>query len=163
MDEKCILCGEMRECTRCDEHTEHEGEPICDDCYCQEVSDAPAVIHYNGNEDSPQVLTYVRDDTNGDFRLHYHRIDGWRGYFTVTSEKYEQVQSDTLLMMHSSLGSIEARHNFIYSKFKEVGIQYAQVFCRTSNVCSSLIDIWVLKADLARAQKICEEAAPALI
>ena len=149
----------MAKCVGCDEEIKDgegmrglEGEPVCETCYYE--SEPCATVYYSRNDDEPHYITDYRDDTEGDFTVKYHRTDGWRGYYEVESENWVNVHEDCILAYSTDAAELQTFQDALMEQMDGVGIEYARVFSRTSNVFSSGFDFFVRKQDAEKAKAI---------
>jgi hypothetical protein len=141
---RCVLCeDQLPDRDRvyyADLGTEYEGKPVCEICYYE--ADPAATLYY-GDDQTPHLLTAVRNDTEGEFRIGWCSTDPWRGYYELHSSDYSQVFSDAILAWHESEAMLKELHDRLRDKFGEAHVPYVRAFLRTSNVFSTGLDFWV--------------------
>jgi len=96
-----------------------------------------------GDSEEPMFITSARNETEGAFYTTWHKTDGWRGYFELHSTEYVELFSDAILSMHESEIMLKELHDKLMARLTEAGIKFARAFCRTSNVFSTNLEIWV--------------------
>jgi len=143
---KCNACGKRIKKNEGhyvgDNGTFYEGKILCESCYLE--YEPCAVVYYSG-DDHPYVISETRNETGGDFRLKWHSIDPWRGYYETESEKYVLVNTAELLADHESEKMLKEFDKRIREVFDTFGLDYARVFARTSNVFCQNYDLYVKK------------------
>jgi len=120
--------------------TSYEGEPICDSCYDEDTGEPCATIYY-GTDDEPHLIGSCRNETDGAFRVRWHSTDPWRGYYECESDGYAMVFTDAILSMHESETMLKSLYDIVMERFDEEGIDFARVFCRSSNVFMTSLEI----------------------
>lgn len=123
-----------------DEYTPNEGRPFCETCFYE--SEPCALVYYR-DDPTPYAITPTRNETWGDFTVHCHSTDPWRGYFRSKSEKYSLLNTAELLAWHESEGMLKRLDDTIKVLFKGNHIDYARVFARSSNVFYQNYDLYV--------------------
>jgi len=142
---KCTICDQRirrSEAYFGDEGTFYEGKPLCETCYCE---DEPAATVFYGRDDEPHIISYTRNETEGDFTVQWHSTDPWRGYYETKSERYSLVNTAELLAYHESEQMLKEFDDKVRELFDGSGIEYARVFARSSNVFYQNYDIYVKK------------------
>jgi len=142
---KCSICGERIKKTEVyfgDVDTLYKNKPLCESCYYE--NEPAATVFYRG-DDQPYVITETRNETEGDFTVHWKSTDPWRGYYETKSEKYSLVNSAELLAYHESEKMLKKFDERIRELFDEHDIEYARVFARSSNVFYQNYDLYVKK------------------
>jgi len=142
---KCTICDQRirrSEAYFGDEGTFYEGKPLCETCYCE---DEPAATVFYGRDDEPHIISYTRNETEGDFTVQWHGTDPWRGYYETKSEKYCLVNTAELLAYHESEQMLKEFDEKVRELFDGSGIEYARVFARSSNVFYQNYDLYVKK------------------
>jgi hypothetical protein len=142
---KCYLCErklEKGEIYYGDSGTIYEDKPLCESCYYE---DGPAAVIYFGKDNDPYTISSTRNETDGIFRVKWIRTDPWRGYYTVESDEYSLVNTAELLAYHQGEEMLAEFDKMIRELFDEYGIDYARVFCRSSNVFFQNYEIFVKK------------------
>jgi len=142
---KCTICNQrIKRSEACfgDEGTFYEGKPLCETCYCE---DEPAATVFYGRDDEPHIISYTRNETEGDFTVQWHSTDPWRGYYETKSEKYSLVNTAELLAYHESEQMLKEFDEKVRELFDGSGIEYARVFARSSNVFYQNYDLYVKK------------------
>jgi len=140
---RCAVCNgrvKRSEAYAGDEGTFYEGKPLCESCYYQ---DEPAATVFYGRDDEPHIISYTRNETEGNFTVEWHSTDPWRGYYETNSEKYSLVNTAALLAWHGSERMLKEFDERVRELFDEHGIEYARVFSRSSNVFYQNYDIYV--------------------
>jgi len=163
----CALCGEPivpespgdRPYTG-DPGTAYEGQPICDTCYDEDTCEPAATIYYGANHDEPHLIGSCRNETEGDFKVKWHSTDPWRGYFECESDEYVEIFTDAILSGHESEEMLKKLYDRVLQRFDEEDIGFARVFCRSSNVFMTSLELWVKKdfVQLLKAHAIIAEA-----
>jgi len=142
---KCTICDQRirrSEAYFGDEGTFYEGKPLCETCYCE---DEPAATVFYGRDDEPHIISYTRNETEGDFTVQWHSTDPWRGYYETKSERYSLVNTAELLAYHESEQMLKEFDDKVRELFDGSGIEYARVFARSSNVFYQNYDLYVKK------------------
>jgi len=140
---------------------------ICFPCYEQDESYANTVIFFNTNGcyDSIEgkeggtvcrVGEYI-DETNGEFRFKYHKTDGWRGYYEPESDEWTNIHSDCILSYSKDSHDLKEFDIEISEIIEQLGIPYAKVFSKTSNVFSTGYDLFVKNGDETLIEEKIEE------
>jgi len=140
---KCSICGKKlkrEEIYYGDVCTYYEGKPLCESCYFE---NEPVAIVYYGKDETPYIISEVRNETAGDFTVRWKSIDPWRGYYESKSEKYVLVNTAELLAYHQSEEILKKFDERIRELFDEYGIDYARVLTRSSNVFCQNYDLYV--------------------
>jgi len=142
---KCTICDQRIKKSEAyfgDKGTFYEGKPLCETCYYE---DEPAATVFYGRDDEPHIISYTRNETEGDFTVQWHSTDPWRGYYETKSEKYSLVNTAELLAYHESEQMLKEFDEKVRELFDGSGIEYARVFARTSNVFYQNYDLYVKK------------------
>jgi len=142
---KCTICDQRirrPEAYFGDEGTFYEGKPLCETCYCE---DEPAATVFYRRDDEPHIISYTRNETEGDFTVQWHSTDPWRGYYETKSEKYSLVNTAELLAYHESEQMLKEFDEKVRELFDGSGIEYARLFARSSNVFYQNYDLYVKK------------------
>ncbi len=145
---KCHLCErklEKEEIYYGDIGTIYEGKPLCESCYYENES---AAVIYFGKDNDPYIISSTRNETDGIFRVKWIRTDPWRGYYSAESDEYSLVNTAELLAYHQSEEMLAEFDKMIRELFDEYGIDYARVFCRSSNVFFQNYEIFVKKGQI---------------
>ena len=142
-DIQCVLCEEElpdRDRTYFAEpETEYEGKPVCEVCYYEAD---PAATLYFGDDETPYVISSVRNDTDAQFWVSWHSTDPWRGYYELHSSDYSCVLSDAILAWHESEAMLKELNDRLMTEFEEADVSHVRAFLRTSNVFSTGLDFW---------------------
>jgi len=128
-----------------DKGTYYEGKPLCDVCYYE---DEPCATVYYGDDDYPHEISYTRNETDGEFRVRWVSTDPWRGYYTVESDVYERIHEDAILAYSYDADQLKRFDEEVRRLLDWLGVRYARVFERTSNLFSTGYDLFVHKEDL---------------
>jgi len=142
---KCSICDEQIKKTEAycgDVGTLYENKPLCESCYYE---DEPAATVFYKRDDQPYVISETRNETEGDFSVHWRSTDPWRGYYETKSGKYSLVNTAELLSYHESEEMLKNFDERIRELFDEHDIDYARVFARSSNVFYQNYDLYVKK------------------
>lgn len=123
-----------------DEGTSYNKKPLCETCYYED--EAAATVFYRRDE-QPYVISHTRNETEGDFSVHWRSTDPWRGYYETKSDKYSLVNTAELLAWHESEKMLKDFDDRIRELFEEHDIDYARVFARSSNVFYQNYDLYV--------------------
>ena len=144
---KCICCGEEieGEVYLGDPGTYYEGEPLCEFCY---FGDEPCATVLYGDDDEPHVISYTRNETGGDFRVRWVSIDPWRGYYEAESSVYVRLHEDCILAYSRDAEELKSFDEKIRELLDKLGVRYARVFTRSSNLFSTGYDLYVHREDL---------------
>jgi len=164
---ECANCGEMMskeymetEGTYGDEHSELEGKPLHEYCYCE--SRVGASIRYSDQLD--QLAARISDtmnETEGEFMLGYVRTDAWRGYYNVSSDIWVQVHDDCALGWSDDEKRLAQFDELLRGLLDEQGIRWARVICGSSNLFSSGYELWIPAEDQKRYDELIAEAKAA--
>ncbi len=143
-----------------DPGTSYEGQPVCETCYDEDLCEPSATIYYGVDSDEPCLIGACRNETEGNFKVRWHRTDAWRGYYELESEVYTQVFTDAILSGHESEQMLKKLYDIVLERFDEEGIDFARAFTRSSNVFMTCLEIWVRKdlVQLMRAHLILAQA-----
>jgi len=114
--------------------------------------DEPCATIFYEDDDCPCIISYTKDETEGDFRVKWHSTDPWRGYYDVESDEYRRVHTDCILSYSRDAEELKQFDEELRNILTERGIRYARVFTRTSNVFSNGYDFFVHKDDVAKAE-----------
>lgn len=142
---KCTICYQRirrSEVYFGDEGTFYEGKPLCETCYCE---DEPAATVFYGGDDEPHIISYTRNETEGDFTVQWHSTDPWRGYYETKNEEHSLVNTAELLAYHESEQMLKEFDEKVRELFDGSGIEYARVFAKSSNVFYQNYDLYVKK------------------
>lgn len=142
---KCSICeGRIKklETYLGDKGTFYENKPLCESCYYE---DEPCATVLYKRDAQPYVISYTRNETEGDFSVSWHSTDPWRGYYETKSNKYSLVNTAELLAWHESEKMLKDFDERIRELFDEHDIDYARVFARSSNVFYNNYDLYVKK------------------
>jgi hypothetical protein len=126
---------------------------ICYGCVECEECEPPATVFFS-DDDYPHVVGNFINDTDGDFEVEWHNIDGWRGYYEVKSDKWVKIHDDCILSGTEDSDELKKFDEELQECLKKLGIRYARVFTRMSNVFSMGYDFFVLKKDFKKVEKI---------
>jgi len=155
---RCFACGRRIKKNESayvgDDGTFYEGKTLCESCYLE--SEPCAIVFYSKDE-HPYEISETRNETGGDFRLKWHSIDPWRGYYELESGKYVLINSAEILAYHESEKMLKQFDKRIREVFDEFGIKYARVFTRTSNVFCQNYDLYVKGEDAFLAAILIEK------
>lgn len=156
---ECDHCGEkfdddeLHELRNIDGEVEHEHLcEKCEDMYRSE--DEPVATVYYDDDETPHEIATYRDETDGDFKASYHSTSGWRGYYDVTSDNWTAIHSDCILSYSADAEELKKFDDAFRDALRNMGIRYARVFSRTSNVFSSGFDFFVEKGKENEAEAI---------
>jgi hypothetical protein len=148
----CISCEE--EINENEDMLSKDGDPICERCYYEEPI---ATVYYSDEGDYPHIIGYYRDDTDGDFSVEYHRIDGWRGYYEVVpSDDWANVRHDCALAHSQDEQNLKSFDDALREALTSMEISYARVFTVTSNAFSTGYDFFVESKHEAKVKEIVE-------
>lgn len=142
---KCSVCEEKLkkgEVFYGDKGTYYEGKLLCEICYYE---DEPAATVFYKGDDQPYVISHTRNETEGDFSVHWRSTDPWRGYYETKSDKYALVNTAELLAYHESEKILKNFDERIRELFDDHDVDYARVFARSSNVFYNNYDLYVKK------------------
>jgi len=144
---KCACCEEEveGEVYLGDEGTYYEGKPLCEVCYYE---DEPCATVIYGDDEYPHVISYTRNETDGDFRVRWVSTDPWRGYYEAESDVYERLHDDCILAYSRDAEELKNFDEKIRELLDKLGIRYARVFTRSSNIFSTGYDLYVHREDL---------------
>jgi len=143
-----------------DEHSELEGKPLHEYCYCE--SRVGASIRYSDQLD--QLAARISDtmnETEGEFMLGYVRTDAWRGYYNVSSDIWVQVHDDCALGWSDDEKRLAQFDELLRGLLDEQGIRWARVICGSSNLFSSGYELWIPAEDQKRYDELIAEAKAA--
>jgi len=116
-----------------------------------EEAEPEATVYY-GDSEEPEVITQYRDDTDGDFQTKWHSTDPWRGYFDIVPSKdWKLVHTDCSLAYSQDEAELKQFDETLRKTLDKLGIKYARVFSRTSNVFSGGYDFFV---EAGKADKV---------
>ncbi|GAJ15861.1 unnamed protein product, partial [marine sediment metagenome] len=143
-----------------DPGTAYEGQPICDTCYDEDTCDPAATIYYGKDNEEISLIGSCRNETEGDFSVKWHSTDPWRGYHECESDEYVKVFTDAILSGHESEEMLKKLYDRVLERFDEEDIDFARVFCRSSNVFFTSLEIWVKRdfVQILKAHAIIAEA-----
>lgn len=142
---RCICCGGF-----VDENEMYHREEgwLCDRCESDDYCEPEATVIYGGEEEEPRTIGMYHNETDGDFTTEWVSTDPWRGYIKVSSEKYVDVADDCILSYSEDARELENMDKEIRRICDELGLRYARVFSRTSNVFSAGYDFFVHRDDV---------------
>lgn len=113
-----------------------------------------ATVVYNG-EERRAITPY--DKPRG-FDTEWHSTDAWRGHYSVeSSDNWMRVNTDTILTGHHTEKDLKEMQERLREEFKRQGIEWVEVYPRTSNVFATGFDIFVKKGDKEEALKTIAE------
>lgn len=164
---ECASCGEMmskeymeNESICGDEHSELDGKPLHEHCYCE--SRVGASVRYSDQLDQPAArISDTMNETEGDFMLGYVHTDGWRGYYNVSSETWVQVHDDCALGWSADEEKLAQFDELLRGLLDKNGIRWARVICGSSNVFSSGYELYIPKDEKGRYDELIAEAKAA--
>ncbi len=125
--------------------TYYEGQPLCETCYHDD--ELVSTVFFR-NDKNPYQISSARNSTRGNFKAKWEAIDGWRGRYELESASYSRVFTDAILPGHESENMLMKLNDKAMDVFDAMGIDYARSFNRTSNLFSTVYDIWVKKDPL---------------
>lgn len=166
---RCSVCGD-----RCDEHaptdynrpgywgydsliygdegTEYAGKVVCGSCYHEDGGHGVRVTFDDGETHricGPRNETADEGMGEYTFTEHYHKTDGWRGYYD-----YDAPPQWVVLIGTTTAYEEHRAWEKFWPAFKEAlraeGIEYAVVAATTSNVFSVSVDVLVKMANEER-------------
>ncbi len=167
----CSDCEEPFKCEGCGEFFPQEqindlvsidgvqGERLCERCEDNYISDdrmepIATVIYSDGKR---ATIGQYHDDTDGDFIITYNRTDVWRGHYDVESTKYYITHSDCILSFSDDEKDLKNFDDALRQALDELGIKYARVLTRTSNICSQGYDFFVEKSKAGLVTSVVEK------
>jgi len=143
----CVGCDKVmteEESDRYGDYSDAEGRPVCYSCYEYDRCEAPATVVFSDEPNEPYSIGSYHDDTEGQFKLEYHRTDGWRGHYNVVpSEDWEELHSDAILAMSQDEKDLKDFDDLLLEALNDRGIRWARVITRTSNVFCCGYDFFV--------------------
>ena len=164
---------EQKVCDSCSEvlnenneiYSEEQDKWVCQTCYDE---DEPCLtIKTNDLEldgvdnlgiEEGLVTLFVRhysNDTGGEFKAKYVRTDGWRGYYDVIASKaWKKFHSDCILAYSGDAQQLEDFDEKLEQYLNKLGVRFAKVFSRTSNLFSSGYDFFVRREDFKKAEDV---------
>lgn len=113
--------------------------------------DMYGVERYNGSlnlEEYPDLHPYDYDDEGSPIQFKYVRTDAWRGYYSPTSEEYSNFHSDCILSGSYDSDQLKEFDIAVKQALWDMGVRFAVVFGRTSNLFSCGYDMMINKNDL---------------
>lgn len=157
-----VTVKEPKVCASCDGPVDEDngtstpdGKPLCYPCYESDTSEPAATVVYSDEDEYPHTIGDYHNDTEGDFELAYHHTDAWRGHYSVTPSKdWAELHSDAILSMSEDERELKRFDELLQEALKDLGIRYARVFTRTSNLFCSGYDFFVEKKKLKKAEGI---------
>jgi hypothetical protein len=143
-------------------HADDDGTVrVCNRCYESDTEEPCATVYYHNDEwkdeELPYKIGHYRNETDGDFEVRYHRVDGWRGYYTLEPQdqkEWKEVLSDNIISGHASSEMLENINNEMIESFESAGVTFVRAFCRSSNVFCCGFDIYVKTKDFMVATMI---------
>jgi hypothetical protein len=152
---KCAICGARLpkdEVYYGDKGTLYEGKPLCEVCYSE---DEPCATVWYGDagyaplgEDCPHRISETRNETDGEFTVKWVPVDLWRGYYEAESKVYTRLYEDCILSGSFDAEELKRFNDELEKILRKLGVRYAKVFARSSNVLSVGYEIWVHREDL---------------
>lgn len=113
-------------------------KPLCESCYYE--AEPIATVVFSGGE--KEEITEWHNPT--DFKIGYHRSDGWRGYYEVVKSRgWAHVHEDCILSYSEDEAELKQFDEKLERFCSTMRIPFAKVFCRTSNLFSSGYDFYV--------------------
>ena len=155
---KCAYCDDTidkDEAFYGDKGTNAESEPLCETCYYED--EPVATIIFNGDEEEAQEITGCRNETDGVFTASFVHTDAWRGYYTVKSDDYTEIDYESILWGEHDEELIEKKKK-LNEIFQTGGIEYVFVISRTSNLFAQGWDTFVKNGQVEDAKKLLEAA-----
>ncbi len=137
-----------------DKGTYYDGKALCETCYFDE----PCATVLYGNSEDPRIISYARNETDGDFAVQWHSTDPWRGHYETKSDSYALVNTAELLAYHDSEQMLAKFDKRIRQLFDKNAIEYARVFARSSNVFYQNYDLYVKRDQSLLASLLVEKA-----
>jgi len=137
-----------------DQATLYESKPVCETCYYE---DEPCATVFYGNDETPNIISNTRNETDGKFKADWVSTDPWRGYYKTKSDDYSLVNTAELLSYHESEEMLSKFDRKIRKMFDDYNIDYARVFARSSNVFYQNYDLYVKKDDALMAQMLVDK------
>ena len=126
---------------------------ICQGCLEHEECEPPATVFFD-DDDYPHAVGEFINYTDGDFKVEWHSIDGWRGYYEVKSDKWVKIHDDCILSGSEDSEELKKFDEELQECLRKLGIRYARVFTRTSNIFSMGYDFFVRKEDFDRVKRV---------
>jgi len=139
---------EVKWCDRCECKLliDREKVEICERCREEDSREPKATVHTNMARRPLRIAEYTNEteyEIEPTFEAEWVSTDGWRGYHTIEApDGWKKVSADNILTSWN-----DKKKNKKYDKMKEeceeLGINYAIVSSRTSNVFSNNADFYV--------------------
>jgi len=143
-----------------DPGTYYEGEPLCEFCYFE---DEPCATVLYGDDDYPHVISHTRNETGGEFRVRWVSTDPWRGYYEAESKIYVRLHEDCILAYSRDAEELKNFDEKVREILRKLGVRYARVFTRSSNLFSTGYDLFVHKDDLKGEKAVLLAAALSIL
>ena len=148
---KCYICD--REIPEDEEYyiggegSRLEGEVLCESCY--EDDEPEATVYYNGNHEEPYFIFSASNYTYWEgpytFRTRWVSTDLWRGYYEAESDDMVRVFDFEILWGHESEEMVKKLRDRFVEEMEKEGIQFAEVYCRSSNLFFTGGELWIEK------------------
>jgi hypothetical protein len=141
---------EERICIGCDEKTDPntdmitpDGRSVCESCYHDDTLEPEATVFFN-NDKTPNTIGSYHNETEENFTVKWVG-QGYRGYYECESKTYTNINTAEVLSMHESEQMLKDFNDKIMEEFDEHEVEFARVFCRSSNVFYTSFELWVKK------------------
>ncbi|HDN73719.1 MAG TPA: hypothetical protein ENG16_01675 [Archaeoglobus sp.] len=132
-------------------------EKVADWVFDAELEPDATVIFFRGKEEIDRALITPFEKPEG-FDVKWMRIDPWRGYYDTVAEGWKKVYEDAIMAFTRHAEALRRFEKILKEKFDELGINWAVVISRTSNVLSRGLDIFVSEQDYKSMKKKIEKA-----
>jgi len=119
-----------------------------------EESDYLATISFSDGTTAiiKEYMTIFDNNYEDDFDVEWHRIDGWRGYYepVVNKDRWVKIADDNILSYSEDSRNLERFDEDVKALLQSMGVRFATVFSRSSNVFSTGYDLFAFKPDLEK-------------
>lgn len=143
-----------QKCDCCDEEfgdepfRTHTGEKICRICWEEDLREPAATVVTREFPHGLRIGSYrnrTRDEFDDDyFEAEWNSTDAWRGYYSIEAKgDWKQVDADQVLTSWNDK-EMKEKYEELKERANEVGLEWALVSARTSNVFSNSAEFYVL-------------------
>ena len=128
----------------------------------------PSASFIYSEDDDPEFPEYktigsYHDDTDGEFKVSWHRTDAWRGYNEVEASdknQWTKVHEDNILAMSEDAEKLKRFDDIVLGAMKKAGIKYVRATSTSSNLFSSGYDLFVEADQAERAESLINMLGP---
>jgi hypothetical protein len=157
----CVSCGGALELQSgyCNENGEGY---VCESCMEYDRSEHVTTVRFSDRDDPLDVCTIgmYHNDTEGEFKVVWHRTDAWRGYSSIVPSKHwKELHSDAILSMSEDEQNLADFDKALRAQLNKMGIRWARVISPTSNIFCCGYDFYVEAKHFKKAEALARQLA----